>query len=134
VGDPCELHGRTIASARCHGKGSFEAAFATLADKGASALIVSDDALFMNRRAVLVTLAASHAVPVIYGRREFAAAGGLISYGASTIRSILPVGRICRSVSQGREASRLPFLQPTKFESREAMGRAVERSDGTVSG
>src|SRR5262245_28405618 len=66
-------------------EGEFEAAFATLAEKRASALVVSDDALFMNRRAVLVALAERHAVPAIYGRREFAAAGGLISYGASTV-------------------------------------------------
>ena len=66
-------------------EGDFGAAFATLAEKRASALIVSDDALFMNRRAILVGLAARHAIPTIYGRREFASAGGLMSYGASTV-------------------------------------------------
>jgi putative ABC transport system substrate-binding protein len=55
----------------------FEPAFAALVEKRASALIVLDDALFTNRRDVLAALAARHAVPAIYGRREFARAGGL---------------------------------------------------------
>ena len=94
----------------------FEAAFATLAERRASALVISDDALFMNRRTVLVALAARHRVPAIYGRREFASAGGLMSYGASTVdqyyQSGLYVGRILR----GAKPADLPFLQPTKFE------------------
>jgi putative tryptophan/tyrosine transport system substrate-binding protein len=94
----------------------FEPAFASLTAKRASALVVADDALFSGRRARLVDLAARHAVPAIYGRREYPDAGGLISYGASTVdqyyRSGLYVGRILR----GARPAELPFLQPTKFE------------------
>jgi putative tryptophan/tyrosine transport system substrate-binding protein len=94
----------------------FETIFAALVEKRASALVVSDDALFNNRRDVLATLAARHAVPAIYGRREFASAGGLMSYGASTLdqyyQSGVYVGRILRGV----KPADLPFLQPTKFE------------------
>jgi putative ABC transport system substrate-binding protein len=97
-------------------EGEFEAAFATLAEKRASALIVSDDALFTNRRAVLVALAARHAVPAIYGRREFAAAGGLISYGASTVDQYYQSGVYVGRILKGAKPADLPFLQPTKFE------------------
>jgi putative ABC transport system substrate-binding protein len=94
----------------------FETVFATLAEKRASGLIVSDDALFMNRRQVVVAHASRHAVPTIFGRREFPAVGGLVSYGASTpdqyYQSGVYVGRILR----GAKAADLPFLQPTKFE------------------
>jgi putative tryptophan/tyrosine transport system substrate-binding protein len=97
-------------------EGEFEAAFATLAEKRANALIVSDDALFMNRRAALVALAARHAVPAIYGRREFAAAGGLISYGASTLDQYYQSGAYVGRILKGAKPADLPFLQPTKFE------------------
>ncbi len=97
-------------------EGEFEAAFATLAEKRASALVVSDDALFTNRRAVLVALAARHAVPAIYGRREFAVAGGLISYGASTIDQYYQSGVYVGRILKGAKPADLPFLQPTKFE------------------
>ena len=97
-------------------EGEFEAAFATLAEKRASALVVSDDALFTNRRAVLVALAARHAVPAIYGRREFPAAGGLISYGASTVDQYYQSGVYVGRILKGAKPADLPFLQPTKFE------------------
>jgi len=97
-------------------EGEFEAAFATLAEKRASALVVSDDALFVNRRAVLVALAERHAVPAIYGRREFAAAGGLISYGASTVDQYYQSGVYVGRILKGAKPADLPFLQPTKFE------------------
>ena len=57
----------------------FENAFAMLNEKRASAPVVADDALFANRREILVALAARHAIPAIYGRREYVAAGGLMS-------------------------------------------------------
>src|SRR5262247_3851893 len=94
----------------------FETAFAALAEKRASALVVSDDALFSNRRDVLAALAARHAVPAIYGRREFASAGGLMSYGASTLDQYYQSGVYVGRILRGAKPAELPFLQPTEFE------------------
>ena len=58
-------------------------AFATLAKKQTDAFLISNDALFVTRRVQLVTLAARHAMPAMYFRREFAEAGGLMSYGSN---------------------------------------------------
>jgi len=97
-------------------EGELEAAFATLTQKRASALVVSDDALFANRRAVLVALAARHAIPAIYGRRDFAEVGGLISYGASIADQYYQSGVYVGRILKGAKPADLPFLQPTKFE------------------
>ncbi len=94
----------------------FEPAFAALTERRASALVVSDDALFTNSRATLAALAARHAVPTIYGRREFAASGGLMSYGASTLDQYYQSGVYVGRILKGAKAADLPFLQPTKFE------------------
>jgi len=94
----------------------FETTFAALMEKRASALIVSDDALFTNRREVLAALAARHAVPAIYGRREFVSAGGLISYGASTLDQYYQSGVYVGRILRGAKPTDLPFLMPTKFE------------------
>ena len=94
----------------------FETNFAILVEKRASALVVSDDALFTNRRDVLAALAARHAVPAIYGRREFPNAGGLMSYGASTLDQYYQCGIYVGRILRGAKPADLPFLQPTKFE------------------
>ena len=60
-----------------------DAAFATLVELHAEALFVGGDPFFNSRREQLVALASHHAVPALYERREFVAAGGLISYGPS---------------------------------------------------
>jgi putative ABC transport system substrate-binding protein len=108
--------GQDVVVLNASAEGEFEPAFATLAEKRANALVVSDDALFANRRAVLVALAERHAVPAIYGRREFAEAGGLISYGASTVDQYYQSGVYVGRILKGAKPADLPFLQPTKFE------------------
>src|SRR5262249_13375725 len=94
----------------------FETTFAVLVEKRASALIVSDDALFTYRRDVLAALAARYAIPAIFGRRESASAGGLTSYGASILDQYYQSGVYVGRILRGAKPADLPFLQPTKFE------------------
>jgi putative tryptophan/tyrosine transport system substrate-binding protein len=94
----------------------FENAFAMLNEKRASAPVVADDALFANRREILVALAARHAIPAIYGRREYVAAGGLMSTALARSTQYRQSGIYVSRFLKGDKPADLPFLQPTKFE------------------
>ena len=93
-----------------------DAAFATLAQLHAGALIVMGDPLFINGRDQLVALSLRHAVPAIYQLREFAASGGLISYGTSFTAAFREVGIYVAKILKGSKPEDLPVQQPTKFE------------------
>jgi putative tryptophan/tyrosine transport system substrate-binding protein len=108
--------GQSVLVLNARAEAEFDNAFATLKRERADGLIVADDAIFMNRREKLVALAAQHAVPAIYGRREFPAAGGLMSYGASTADQYRQSGIYAGRILKGDKPADLPFLQPTKFE------------------
>jgi putative ABC transport system substrate-binding protein len=97
-------------------EGEIDAAFASLIQLQAGALIVGSDPFFNSRRDQIVALAARHAVPAIYEWREFAAAGGLISYGPSLTSANRQVAIYVSKLLKGAKPADLPVQQPTKFE------------------
>lgn len=94
----------------------FDAAFATVAREHAAALLVPDDPIFINSRKKLIALAALHAIPVLYGRREFPADGGLASYGANADDQYYQCGLYVGRILTGDKPAELPFVQPSRFE------------------
>jgi putative tryptophan/tyrosine transport system substrate-binding protein len=93
-----------------------EAAFATMTERHAGALLVPGDVFFTGRREQIVTLAAQHAIPAIYGFREYVDAGGLVSYGNNLNENARLVGNYVARVLGGEKPGNLPVQQPTKFE------------------
>jgi putative ABC transport system substrate-binding protein len=93
-----------------------DAAFETVARQRILALSVAADPFFDTRRDKLVALAARHAVPTMYQFREFAAAGGLVSYGIDPADIYRQVGAYTGRLRKGTKPADLPVLQPTKFE------------------
>jgi putative ABC transport system substrate-binding protein len=92
-------------------------AFASLAQKPVDALLVgSGGPMFYNRRVQLITLAAHHRVPTIYNLREFATAGGLMSYGTSITDAYRQAGVYTGRILKGEKPADLPVMQSTKFE------------------
>jgi putative tryptophan/tyrosine transport system substrate-binding protein len=108
--------GQNIVMLNASSESEFDAAFATFVRERAGALVVADDAVFINGREKLVPLVTAHKVPAMYGRREFPYAGGLMSYGASIIDQYHQCGLYAGRILNGAKAADLPFVQPTKFE------------------
>ncbi len=96
--------------------GEIEDAFASLLPLHAEALVVSADPFLSNQREQIVALASRHAVPAIYAWREFAAAGGLISYGSSLTAAFRLIGIYAGKILKGANPADMPVQQPTTFE------------------
>jgi putative ABC transport system substrate-binding protein len=94
----------------------FDVVFAKLIQLRAGGLVISSDALFTSRIEQLAALAVRHAVPAVYTWREFAAAGGLMSYGADTADAYRLAGVYTGRILKGDKAADLPVQQATKVE------------------
>jgi putative tryptophan/tyrosine transport system substrate-binding protein len=93
-----------------------DAVFANLIDMQVGALVVAAHALFATQVHQVIALAARHAIPTLYWRREFAEAGGLMSYGSSLADAFRVVGVYAGRILKGERPGDLPVQQPTKFE------------------
>jgi ABC-type uncharacterized transport system substrate-binding protein len=90
--------------------------FGALAELRAGGLLVGADPFLYSRRDYIVALATRHAVPAIYEQREFAVAGGLMSYGTNIIDAYRQVGIYTGRVLKGEKPADLPVMQSTRFE------------------
>jgi len=93
-----------------------EPAFVSLVQQGAGALLVVQDPVFLSFIEKFVTLAARHAIPVIYSQRDYVTAGGLISYGPDFADGYRQAGVYVAKILKGEKPANLPVIEPTKFD------------------
>ncbi len=101
---------------RASSDAEIELVFAGLPPQAGTALISTPDAFLYSRRAKLIALSASHAVPGIFDVRDYVDAGGLISYGADYLDVMQLAGNYTARVLKGEKPADLPVVQPEKFE------------------
>jgi putative ABC transport system substrate-binding protein len=108
--------GQSIHILEASGEAEIDAAFATLVQLRAGAISVTGNPFFLSRREQIIELAARHSIPAIYELREFAAAGGLMTYGPSLNEVYRQIGVYTARILKGEKPADLPVIQPTKFE------------------
>ncbi len=95
---------------------SIEAAFATLAERKITAVLVGADVLFNDHRQQVISLASRYAMAGVYPWREYVTAGGLVSYGPNLSEGYRLSGLYVGRILKGEKPADLPIIQPEKFE------------------
>jgi putative ABC transport system substrate-binding protein len=111
-----ETLGRKLVVVSAATDNEIDGAFAVLIQKRAKALLVSADPLFVASRDRVFALARGHALPTMYSSREYALAGGLLSYGPDQADAFRQAGIQVGRILKGEKPADLPVVQPTKFE------------------
>jgi ABC-type uncharacterized transport system substrate-binding protein len=107
---------RVVNVVNARGEYDFDQAFVTIAQHRPDALFVGGDLFFLFRRHQLVPLVARHAIPAIYNQREYAVAGGLMSYGTNISDAIRQTGVYSGRILKGEKPAGLPVTQSARFE------------------
>ena len=108
--------GRPLEVLRAASATEIDAAFAALKQRSVGALVISVDTFFFGQTDQIAALAARHRLPTIGPLREYAVAGGLMSYGTSIFEVVRSAGAVAGRVLKGEKPAELPVQQPTKFE------------------
>jgi len=116
VQQAARLKGVQISVLKAGTEDEIDAAFASLAERRADAVLVSLNSFYAGQRDQLLALASRHAVPAMYGWREFPPAGGLISYGIDNIAAFREAGIYAGRILKGEKPAEMPVQRPTKFE------------------
>jgi putative ABC transport system substrate-binding protein len=116
VQQAAQAKGLQLPVLKASSESEIDVAFASLVELHADALVVAADPFLSSRREQIVALASRHAVPAVYAWREFAASGGLMSYGASLSSALRLVGGYAGKILMGAKPADLPVQQSTTFE------------------
>ena len=111
-----EVVGQKLLVLHAHMDSELEAAFVTLLQQRAGALVVGGDSFFLSRRDKIVELAARQNLPAAYNLREYVAAGGLMSYGTSITQAHRIVGLYVGRILKGEKPADLPVQRSTNVE------------------
>jgi putative tryptophan/tyrosine transport system substrate-binding protein len=108
--------GREIVFFNAASESEIDTAFVGVAQLGSRALLVGSDPYFNSRREQIVALAARHGIPAVYEWREFAQAGGMMSYGTNLLEAYRQLGIYVGRILRGEKPTDLPVIQLSKFE------------------